>query len=94
MSQTCRRASVMKSLLEGEISFTVLQVSWPPSFKFFVLGYLVQWGGVGGFECVSSFIRYLTLMSWVTSCTAGIPRYTWIIPLVTYMGRKQMLVVF
>ena len=37
-----------------------------------------------GFECASGFIRCLIVLAWMTSCTAGIPRSSWIIALVTY----------
>jgi hypothetical protein len=42
------------------------------------------WNSV--FGCEVSFVRCLILLSWMTSCTVGIPRSLWIISLVTYRG--------
>ena len=43
-------------------------------------------GWSNGLECDSKFVRCLILLSWITSCTVGIPRSLWIISLVTYRG--------
>jgi hypothetical protein len=43
-------------------------------------------GWNSGFGCEVSFVRCLILLSWMTSCTVGIPRSLWIISLVTYHG--------
>ena len=42
-------------------------------------------------ECDSKFVRRLILLSWMTSCTDGIPRSLWIIPLVTYHGESTIV---
>ena len=41
-------------------------------------------GCSNGLECDSNFVRCLILLSWMTSCTVGIPRSLWIISSVTY----------
>jgi hypothetical protein len=43
-----------------------------------------------GFGCEASFVRCLILLSWMTSCTVGIPRSLWIISLVTYHGASTV----
>ena len=43
-----------------------------------------------GFEWDSNFVRCLILLSWMTSCTAGIPRSLWIISLVKYRGASTI----
>ena len=43
-------------------------------------------GWSSGFEWDSNFVRCLILLSWMTSCTVGIPRSLWIISLVRYRG--------
>ena len=47
-------------------------------------------GWSNGLECDSKFVRCLILLSWMTSCTAGIPRTLWIIWLVTYRGTSTI----
>jgi len=47
-------------------------------------------GWSNGLECDSKFVRCLILLSWMTSCTAGIPRSLWIISLVTYRGASTI----
>jgi len=56
----------------------------------FIRRYLVEWGGGRGFEWISSFIRHLTLLAWMTSSTVGIPRSSWTIALVTYHGASTV----
>jgi hypothetical protein len=46
------------------------------------------------FERDSNFVRCLKLLPWMISCTVGIPRSLWIIALVTYHGRQQLLLMF
>ena len=41
-------------------------------------------GWNNGLECDSKFVQCLIFLSWMTSCTVGIPRFLWIISLVTY----------
>jgi hypothetical protein len=43
-----------------------------------------------GFGCEVSFVRCLLLLSWMISCTVGIPRSLWIISLVTYHGASTI----
>jgi hypothetical protein len=43
-------------------------------------------GWRNGFKWESVLVRCLILMSWMSSCTVGIPRSLWIISLVTYRG--------
>jgi len=47
-------------------------------------------GCSNGLECDSKFVRCLVLLSWMTSCAAGIPRSLWIISLVTYYGASKI----
>jgi hypothetical protein len=47
-------------------------------------------GWSNGFEWDSNFVRCLTLLSWMTSCTVGIPRSLWIMSLVTYRGASTV----
>jgi hypothetical protein len=47
-------------------------------------------GCSSGFGCEASFVRCLMLLSWMTSCTVGIPRSLWIISLVTYHGASTV----
>jgi hypothetical protein len=47
-------------------------------------------GWSNGLECDSKLVRCLILLSWMTSCTAGIPRSLWIISLVTYHGASTV----
>ena len=41
-------------------------------------------------ECDSKFVRCLILLSWMTSCTGGIPRSLWIISLFTHHEASTM----
>ena len=41
-------------------------------------------GWSNGLECDSKLVWCLILLSWMTSCTVGIPRSLWIMSLVTY----------
>ena len=43
-----------------------------------------------GLEWDSSFLQCLIFLSWMTSCTVGIPRSLWIISLVTYYGASRV----
>ena len=43
-----------------------------------------------GFEWDSSFVRCLILLTWMTSCTVGIPRSLRIVSLVTYYGTSTI----
>jgi hypothetical protein len=43
-----------------------------------------------GFGCEASFVRCLILLSWMTSCTVGIPRSLWIVSLVTCHGASTI----
>jgi hypothetical protein len=43
-----------------------------------------------GFGCEVSFVRCLTLLAWMTSCTVGIPRSLWIVSLVTCHGASTV----
>ena len=47
-------------------------------------------GWSSGFEWVSGLIRCLTLLAWMTSCTVGIPRSSWIIAMVTCRGASTI----
>ena len=47
-------------------------------------------GWRSGFECDSSYLRCLIRLSWMTSCTVGMPRSLWIIALVTYQGASTI----
>ena len=46
------------------------------------------WGS--GFEWDCNFVRCLIRLSWMTSCTVGIPRSLWIMSLVTYRGASTI----
>ena len=43
-----------------------------------------------GLEWDSSFLQCLILLSWMTSCTVGIPRSLWLISSVTYCGASTV----
>jgi hypothetical protein len=47
-------------------------------------------GWDNGFEWDSTLVWCLILLSWMTLCTAGIPRALWIIALVTYRGASTI----
>ena len=84
-SLTCRLTSVMKS---PPARRTLLPCYRSAGHRLFSLRVTLspERGWSNGFEWNSNFVRCLMLLSWMTSCTIGIPRSLWIVSLVTYRG--------
>jgi len=88
-SLTCRLTSIMRSP-------PARRSHWPcyrsAGCRLFSLHMTLSHGRgrSNGLECDSKFVRCLVLLSWMTSCTVGIPRSLWIISLVTYYGASTI----
>jgi len=88
MSQTCGRESVMRSLPARRSRSPNYRSAGPRCFSFRTkLSRGIGWSS--GFEQVYGFIRCLILLVWMTCCTAGLPRSSWIIVLMTYHGASK-----
>ena len=83
VSQTCGRASVMRSPPARRSRSPYCRSDGHRRFNLrTTLSRGMGWSS--GFEWFSSFIRCVILLAWMTSCTVGMPRSSWIIALVTY----------
>jgi len=89
MSQTCGRASVMRSPPARRSRSPYYRSAGHRRFCLrTTLSRGMGWSR--GFEWVSSFIQCLTLLAWMTSCTVRISRSSWIIALVTHHGASTV----
>ena len=84
MTQTCGRTSVMRSPTARSRSPNCRSAGHRHFSLRTKLSRGMGWGR--WFEWVASFIRCLVLVTWMTSCTVGIPWFSWIIALLTYHG--------
>jgi len=90
-SLTCRLTTVMRSP-------PARRSRWPyyrsAGHRLFSQRMTLSRGRVwsNGLECDSKVVQCLILLSWMASCTAGIPRSLWIISLVTFHGASTVAI--
>ena len=86
-SLTCRHTSVMRSPPARRS-----RSSYYRGYCLFSLSMTLSCGSSwsSGLKWESDFVRCLILLSWMTSCTVGIPRSLWIMSLVTYRGASTV----
>jgi len=84
-SLNCRLTSVMRSRPARRFSWPYYRSADHHLFSLrMTLSHGRGWSN--GLECDSKSVQCLILLSWMTSCTVGIPRSLWSISLFTYHG--------